>query len=204
MSGHQYSWVMARWDKDLPLVWLLQTPSCSSFRSDSNASKCTQSKYCPEKERLYNFLSLDIQNRGAFLYTFSASDFSSSNMSLSRNSNIWSIQLSPNLIWWTWSKSLFIGVGVHKSSTSITRGKSCAEEVARVAKESAWVFPFLGIYEFKEFKFCLYTSNLTQIFLHSCISCFQFPFYLAYNQSWIREHFHCFSTHFLDHHHSDQ
>ena len=167
MSGHQYSWVMARWDKDLPLVWLLQTPSCSSFRSDSNASKCTQSKYCPEKERLYNFLSLDIQNRGAFLYTFSASDFSSSNMSLSRNSNIWSIQLSPNLIWWTWSKSLFIGVGVHKSSTSITRGKSCAEEVARVAKESAWVFPFLGIYD-KSKKLNFVCIRLTWL-KYSCI-----------------------------------
>ena len=195
---------MARWDKNLPPVWLPQTPSSSSSRSDPDASGYTQSRYGSEKERLYNFLSSDIQNRGAFLRTFSAFDFSSDNISLSRNSNIGSIQFGPNLIWWTWSKSLFIGVGVHKSSTSITRGKSCAEEVARVVKESTWVFLFLGIYEFKEFKFCLYTSNLTQIFLHSCISCFQFPFYLAYDQSWIREHFHCFSTHFLDHRHSDQ
>ena len=34
---------------------------------------------------------------------------------------------------------------MHKSSTSITRGKSCAKEVARVAKESAWVFSLLRI-----------------------------------------------------------
>ena len=146
MPGHQYPWVMARWDKDLPPMWLLQTPSCSSSRSDFDASRCTQSKYGPEKERLYNFLSPDIQNQGALLRTFSASDFSSGNTSLLRNINIGSIQLGPNLIWWTWSNSLLIGVGVHKSSTSITWGKSCAEEVARVAKESAWVFPFLGIY----------------------------------------------------------
>ena len=36
---------------------------------------------------------------------------------------------------------------MHKFSTSITRGKSCAEDVARVAKESAWVFPLLEIYD---------------------------------------------------------
>ena len=138
---------MSRWDKDLPLVWLPQTPLCSSFRSDFDASGCTQSRYRLEKERLYNFLSSDIQNWGAFLRTFSASDFSSGNISFSRNSNIGSIELRPNLIWWTWSKSLFIGVRVHKSSTSITWDKSCVEEVVRVAKEFAWVFPFLGIYD---------------------------------------------------------
>ena len=95
MSGYQYTWVMAWWDKDLPLVWLPQTPSWSSSRSDSNASWCTQSKYGPEKEHLYNFLSLGIQNWGAFLRTFSASDFSSGNTSLSRNIDIGSIQLGP-------------------------------------------------------------------------------------------------------------
>ena len=36
---------------------------------------------------------------------------------------------------------------MHKSSTSITRGKSYVEKVAMVAKESAWVFPFLEIYD---------------------------------------------------------
>ena len=111
MSGHQYPWVMARWDKDLPSVWLSQIPSWSSSRSDYDASGCTQSKYGLEKEHLYNFLSLDIQNRGAFLRTFSTSDFSSGNTSLSRNINIGSIQLGPNLIWWIWSKSLLVGVG---------------------------------------------------------------------------------------------
>ena len=40
-----------------------------------------------------------------------------------------------------------VGVGAHKFSTSITRGKSCVEEVARVAKESTWIFPFLRIYD---------------------------------------------------------
>ena len=56
-----------------------------------------------------------------------------------------SIQLEPGLIWWIRGISLCNEVGVHKSSTSITQGKSCAEDVARVAKESAWVFPLLGI-----------------------------------------------------------
>ena len=36
-------------------------------------------------------------------------------------------------------------VGLHKSSTRITRGKLCTEEVASVARESAYVFQFLGI-----------------------------------------------------------
>ena len=136
---------MAQWDKHLPPVWLLQIPSCSSSRSDFDASGCTQSRYGPEKEHVYNFLSSDSQNWGVFLCTFSASNFSSSNISFSRNSSIGFIQLGPTLIWWTWSKSLFIGVAVHRSSTSITLGKSYAKKVARVAKESAWVFPLLGI-----------------------------------------------------------
>ena len=147
MLSHQYPWIMARWDKDLPHMWLSQTPSWSSSRSDSDASRCTQSKYGPEKERLYNFLSSDIQNQGTFLCTFSAFDFSLGNTSLSRNIDIGSIQFGPNLIWWIWGKSLSVGVEEHKSSTSITHGKSCVEEVARVAKESTWVFPFLGIYD---------------------------------------------------------
>ena len=56
-----------------------------------------------------------------------------------------SIQLGPSLIWWIRGISLCNEVGVHKSSTRITRGKSYAEDVARVAKESAWVFLPLGI-----------------------------------------------------------
>ena len=39
----------------------------------------------------------------------------------------------------------FILVGLHKSSTRITRGKFCAEEVVRVARKSACVFLILGI-----------------------------------------------------------
>ena len=100
ISSYQYPWVMAWWDRDLPPVWLPQIPLCSSSKSDSDISGCTQSRYGPEKERLYNFLSLDNQNRGVFLRIFSASDFSSGNISLSRNSSIGSIQLGPKLIWW--------------------------------------------------------------------------------------------------------
>ena len=144
MPGHQYSWVMAQWDRGLPPVWLPQIPSCSSSRSDSDVLGCTQSRYGPENEGLYNFLSSNNQNRGAFLRTFSASAFSSGNISLSRNSNMGSIQLGLRLIWWIWSNSFFVGVGMHKSSTIIIWGKFCAEEVAMVAKESAWVFPLLG------------------------------------------------------------
>ena len=33
-------------------------------------------KYGPEKDLLYNFWSLDSQNQGAFLHTFSASNLS--------------------------------------------------------------------------------------------------------------------------------
>ena len=136
---------MAQWDRNLPTVWLPQIPSCSSFMSDFDVSGCTQSRYGAENERLYNFLSSNNQNRGTFLRIFSASIFSSGNISLSRNSSIGSIQLSPKLIWWIWSNSFFVGVEMHKSSTIITQGKFCAEEVVRVAKESAWVFPLLGI-----------------------------------------------------------
>ena len=80
-----------------PPVWLPQIPSCSSSRSDSDISRCTQSRYGPENEHLYNLLSLDNQNRGAFLRIFSASSFSSGNISLSRNNSIGSIQLGPKL-----------------------------------------------------------------------------------------------------------
>ena len=145
MLGHQYPWVRALWDKDLPLVWLPQIPSCYSLRSSSDASRCMHSKYGPEKERLYNFWSSDSQNRWAFLRTLLASDFSSGKISSLRNSTIESIQLGPTLIWWIWTISLFILVGLHKSSTRITRGKFCVKEVARVARESAFVFSLLGI-----------------------------------------------------------
>ena len=89
--GHQYPWVRALWDKDLPPVWLPQIPSCNSSRSSSDGSKCMHSKYGPEKERLYNFRSSDNQNRGTFLCTLSASDFSSGRTSFFKNSTMGSI-----------------------------------------------------------------------------------------------------------------
>ena len=103
-------------------------------------------KYGLEKERLYNFWSLDSQNRGAFLHTLSASDFSLGKISSLRNSIMESIQLGPTRTWWIWTITLFISVRLHKSSTRITRGKSHAEEVASVARELACVFLLLGIY----------------------------------------------------------
>ena len=103
------------------------------------------SKYGPEKEHLYNFWSSDSQNREAFLRTLSASDFPSGKISSWRNSTIESIQLGPTIIWWTWTISLFISAGLHKSSIRITRSRPYAEEVARVAKELTCVFSFLGI-----------------------------------------------------------
>ena len=145
MLGHQYPWVMTRWDKDLLPVWLPQIPSCSSSKSDFDVSGCTQSRYGPENECLYNFLSSVNQNQGTFLRIFSVSGFASGNISLSRNNSIGSIQLDSKLTWWIWSISFLVGVGMHKSSTIITQGKFRAKEVARVAKESAWVFSPLGI-----------------------------------------------------------
>ena len=145
MISHQYLWVKALWDKDLPHLWLLQIPSCNFSRSSFDTSRCMHSKYSPEKEHLYNFWSLDSQNRGAFLCTFLDFDFSSGKISSLRNNIIGSIQLGSTLIWWIWTIFLFISVGLHKSSTSMTRGKPRVEEVARVARESACVFPLLGI-----------------------------------------------------------
>ena len=126
-------------------MWPPQIPSCNSFRSSFDTSRCMHSKYGLEKERLYNFWSSDNQNRGAFLLTLSALGFPSSKISSFRNSTIESIQLGPTLTWWIWTIPLFISIGLHKSSTRITRGNLCAEEVARVTKESAWVFLLLRI-----------------------------------------------------------
>ena len=145
MFGHQYPWMRALWDKDLPPVWLPQIPSCNSSRSNSDVSGCMHGEYDLEKERLYNFWSLDSQNRWAFLRTLSASDFSSGKISSFKNSTMGSIQLGLTLIWWIWTIYLFLLIGLHKSSTRITRGKPYAKEVARIAKESACVFPLLGI-----------------------------------------------------------
>ena len=71
MFDHQYPCVRALWDKDLPPMWLSQIPSCNSSRSSFDASRCMHSKYGPEKDLLYNFWSLDSQNRGAFFHTLS-------------------------------------------------------------------------------------------------------------------------------------
>ena len=145
MFSHQYPWMRALWDKDLPLVWLSQIPSCNSSRSSSTASGCMHNKYDLEKERLYNFWSLDSQNRRAFLHTLLASDLFSGKTSSLRNSTIESIQLGPTLIWWMWITFFPTLVGLHKSCTRITRGKLCVEKVASVARESACVFLLLGI-----------------------------------------------------------
>ena len=134
MFDHQYPWVKALWDKDLPSVWLPQIPLYNSSRSSSNASGCMQSKYGLKKKRLYNFWSLDSQNQGAFLRTLLASDFSSGKISSLRNSTMESIQLGPTLIWWIWTTPFFTSVGLHKSLTRITRGKSYAEKVEKVAR----------------------------------------------------------------------
>ena len=142
---HQYPRVRAWWDKDLPPIWLPQIPCCNSSRSSSDTLGCMHNKYGPKKERLYNFWSSNSQNQGAFLHTLSATDLFSSKMSSLRNSTMESIQLGPTLIWWIWTTFLLTSVGLHKSSTRITRGKLCVEEVASVARESACVFLLLGI-----------------------------------------------------------
>ena len=87
---------------------------------------------------------MDNQNWGAFLRTLSASNLFSSKTSSLRNSTIEFIQLGPTLIWWTWTTFPLNLAGLHKSSTRITWGKLCAKEVVNVARESAWVFLFLG------------------------------------------------------------
>ena len=135
---------MVLWHKDLPPLWLPQIPSCNSSRSSSDASRWMRSRYGLEKERLYNLWSLDSQKRGPFLLTLSAFDLSSSKISSLKNSTMGSIQLGSTLTWWTWTTFSFTSVGLHKSSTMITRGKLYAEKVASVAKESPCVFPLLG------------------------------------------------------------
>ena len=81
----------------------------------------------------------------AFLHTLSASILSLGRISSFKNCSMESIQLGPALIWWIWVVSLLVYVGLYKSSIRITRGKSCAEEVASIAKESVCALPFLGI-----------------------------------------------------------
>ena len=50
-----------------------------------------------------------------------------------------------SLTWWTWTSLPFTSMGLHKSSIRITRGRLCSEEVASMARESACVFPLLGM-----------------------------------------------------------
>ena len=57
-----------------------------------------------------------------------------------------SIQLDPTLICWTWAATSFISVGLYKSSTRMTRGRLWVEVDASVARESACVFPLLGMW----------------------------------------------------------
>ena len=136
---------MALWAMDLSLVWLPQIPSCNSSKCNFDASGWMQSRYGPENEHLYSFWSLDSQNWGAFLCIFSAFDFSSGKTSLLRNWIIGSIQLDPILTWWTQIIFPLILKGLHRSSMRITWGKFYTEEIASVARESAWVFPLLGM-----------------------------------------------------------
>ena len=78
-----------------------------------------------------------------FLRIFSASIFSSGKMSSFRNRMMESIQLGPALIWLIWTISPVLA-SLYKSSTRITRGKSYAEEVASITKESTYALPLLG------------------------------------------------------------
>ena len=135
----------ALWDKDLPPLWLPQIPSCNSSRSSFDALGWMQSRYGLEKECLYNFWSLDNQKRGVFLRILSASNLSNGKMSSLRNKTMGFIQLGPTLTWWTWAAFPLTSVGLHKSSTSMTRGNLYAKEVASVVKESTCVFSLLGM-----------------------------------------------------------
>ena len=136
---------MALWAMDLPPVWLPQIPSCNSSRSNSDASGCMHCRYGPEQDRLYSFWSSDSQNRGAFLFIFSTSDLSFGKTSLLRNWIMGSIQLGPIL---TCGMQIIFPLspeGLPRFSMRITRGKFWAKEVASMAKESACVFPLLGM-----------------------------------------------------------
>ena len=121
-------------------------PSCSSSSSGSTTSGWMQSRYGPEKERLYNFCSSDNQKRGAFLRIFFASPLSLVKAPSFKNITMGSIQLGPTLIWCTLTLISLGSVGINKSSTRMTLGRPYFEEVAKVARESAWVFLLLGIY----------------------------------------------------------
>lgn len=65
---HQYPWVRALCDNDIPPVWLPQTPSCNSSNKGSTVSGWTHNRYGPEWERLYNFCSLE--SISTYLFSF--------------------------------------------------------------------------------------------------------------------------------------
>ena len=109
--GYQWPWVRTLWDKDLLPVWLSQISSCNSSRSNSTASGCMHNRYGLEKNLLYNFWSLDSQNR-VFLRIFSISDLPLGKTSSLRTGTIESIQLWLTLIWWTWTTFFPISVGL--------------------------------------------------------------------------------------------
>ena len=146
MFGHQYPCVRALWNKDLPPMWLPQIPSCNSSRSSSNALGCIHSKCGPKKEHLYNFWSSDSQNQGSFRRTLSPSDFSLGKISSLRKKN-YGVHLArshPNLM--DMDHLILHLNSLHRFSTRITRGRLYAEKVASGARESAWVFPLLGMF----------------------------------------------------------
>ena len=111
--------------------------------SSSDVSGWMHSRYGLENEHLYSFWSSDSQNQGAFLRILSASNLFGGKTSSFKNDTVGSIQLDPTLICWMWAAIPFTFVGLHKSSTRMTRGRLCAEEDVSVTRESACVFPFL-------------------------------------------------------------
>ena len=127
-------------------MWLPQISSCNSSRNSSDILGWMHSRYGLEKERLYSFLSLDSHNQGAFLCILSVSNLSGGKMSSFKNDTMRSIQLDPTMICWTWAAIPFTSVGLHKSSTRMTRDGLCADVDASVARESACVFPLLGMW----------------------------------------------------------
>ena len=85
MLGHQYPYVKALWESDMPPVWLPQIFSCNSSNNISTVSGWTHNKYGPEYERLYSFWTSESQNLGAFLRTFSALTQSSGKIPFFKN-----------------------------------------------------------------------------------------------------------------------
>ena len=70
---HQNPLVIARWDKDLPLEFPTQIPSCNSAKSSATPFGWRHNRYRPPNDHRYNFLSTDNKKRADILRTFSAS-----------------------------------------------------------------------------------------------------------------------------------